>query len=199
MARKKPDPRPLDECDSLKPWVDPEVYHMRKQRAATLVMSTEKMVAGAIIESAYSSKSARQILHDKTGENWSAQRFWKWSKRPGTQKELRALERKARAATLGTVEQLTQSMVESLYCDRTNIFDPDMKVKPFDQWTDEEKMLFEGVTWKIPKGAPPIAEVKLVSRTDMYEKIGRKLKMFTDKVESDSAITVRLITNVSDD
>ena len=167
------------------PWVPPVEYHARKKQAEALRRAKCRMVARAAVDALYDSKKAVALLIERdpqssTNSTWNLRNFNKWFKKPETAKELRRLESRAKALTLYNVEQLSQTMIEALYLDRSKIFDENMKVKPFDEWPEGMKILFEGITWKTPKGQPPIAEVKLVSREAMMEKIARSLGMYQD-------------------
>lgn len=98
-----------------------------------------------------------------------------------------------------TAERVLQEIARLAFYDPRNFFDDDGRIKPISELDDNTAMALGGIETlhKIigddKDGMAVITKIKLVDKGQNLERLGRHLKLFTDKVEHSGTLTLEQI------
>lgn len=98
-----------------------------------------------------------------------------------------------------TAERVLQEIARLAFYDPRKFFDEDGRIKPISELDDDTAMALGGIETlhKIvgdeKDGMAVITKIKLVDKGQNLERLGRHLKLFTDKVEHSGTLTLEQI------
>lgn len=98
-----------------------------------------------------------------------------------------------------TAERVLQEIAKLAFYDPRNFFDDDGRIKPISELDDNTAMALGGIETlhKIigddKDGMAVVTKIKLVDKGQNLERLGRHLKLFTDKVEHTGTLTLEQI------
>ena len=98
-----------------------------------------------------------------------------------------------------TAERVLQEIAKLAFYDPRNFFDDDGRIKPISELDENTAMALGGIETlhKIigdeKDGMAVVTKIKLVDQGQNLERLGRHLKLFTDKVEHSGSLTLEQI------
>ena len=98
-----------------------------------------------------------------------------------------------------TAERVLQEIAKLAFYDPRNFFDDDGRIKPISELDENTAMALGGIETlhKIigdeKDGMAVVTKIKLVDKGQNLERLGRHLKLFTDKVEHSGSLTLEQI------
>lgn len=135
----------------------------------------------AAIRAGYSIKTAQRI----GSENLS---------KPLIEAEIQRLMDDRSSRTLVTADRVINEIAKLAFINTQDILNEDGNLKPINEWSRDDAAAIQEITEdSIGKdGDNPITrrKVKLSDKKASLELLGRHLKLFTDKIESDTTLTV---------